>query len=49
MKENKSAKLSIRLTDQEKSELKAYCEKYNLKISQFIRDMVFEKIRKEQE
>ena len=46
MKENKECKVTVRLTKSEKAELVAYCEQYDVKMSEVLREAIFDTIRK---
>jgi len=41
MKENKTARMEIRLTPAEKEKLKQYAEKHNMTVSETIRDLCY--------
>lgn len=40
-KENKMLYMQVRLTEKEKSNLTAYCKKYNITISKLLKSLIF--------
>lgn len=45
--EKKSCNLKVRVTEAEKEELKLYCDRYGLNMSELIRSLIQNKMRQE--